>query len=100
MQLPHESEAALKSAVAALPCVTDGGAGANPSGVMSARLRSVCALADELTQEERAALLAHLQATATAQGTPDAAGDVVPLLENGGAQTTAQGTPDANAAAA
>lgn len=96
----HESEAALKSAVAALPCVTDGGAGANPSGVMSARLRSVCALADELTQEERAALLAHLQATATAQGTPDAAGEVVPLLENGGAREAAQGTPDANTAAA
>ena len=59
----HESENALVSAVAVLPSLTDGGTGAAAGG-MSARLRSVCALADELTAEERAELLRHLQGAA------------------------------------
>lgn len=60
----HESEAALNSAVAALPCVTSGEPVGGAGGGMSARLRSVCALADELTAEERAELLRHLQGAA------------------------------------
>ena len=60
----HESEAALNSAVAALPCVTNGEPVGGAGGGMSARLRSVCALADELTAEERAELLRYLQGTA------------------------------------
>lgn len=91
----HESEGALVSAVAALPSVTDGETDAG--GGMSARLRSVCALADELTAEERAALLRHLQGAADRK--PDAAAvECVPMLENKGAQVAAQGKPDAAAA--
>ena len=91
----HESENALVSAVAALPSVTDGETDAG--GGMSARLRSVCALADELTAEERAALLRHLQGAADRK--PDAAAvECVPMLENKGAQVAAQGKPDAAAA--
>ena len=91
----HESEGALVSAVAALPSVTDGETDAG--GGMSARLRSVCALADELTAEERAALLRHLQGAADRK--PDAAAvECVPMLENKGAQVAAQGKPDVAAA--
>ena len=72
----HESETALVSAVAALPSVTGGESGA---GGMSARVRSICALADELTDAERVELLRHLQRGA-AQGA--AAGGRLPLLES------------------
>ena len=72
----HESENALVSAVAALPSVTGGELDA---GGMSARVRSICALADELTDAERVELLRHLQRGA-AQGA--AAGGRLPLLES------------------
>ena len=71
-----ESETALVSAVAALPSVTGGELDA---GGMSARVRSICALADELTDAERVELLRHLQRGA-AQGA--AAGGRLPLLES------------------
>ena len=47
----HESEAALNSAVSALPDI--GAAGAT-GGELSARVRSICALVAELTEAERA----------------------------------------------
>lgn len=98
----HESENALVSAVAALPSVTGGGAGADAGGGMSARLRSVCALADELTAEERAELLRHLQGAADRK--PDAGAAValesVPLLGNGNGQAAADRKPSAAVVAA
>lgn len=65
----HESETALVSAVAVLPDLTGGESDAAAGGFLSARVRSICALADELTEAERAALLRHLQGgePATAQ---------------------------------
>ena len=78
----HESENALVSAVAALPSVTGGESEAGAGGGMSPRVRSLCALADELTDAERGELLRHLQGAA-AQGKPDAvAVECVPLLES------------------
>lgn len=90
----HESENALVSAVAALPSVTGGESEAAGAGGMSPRVRSLCALADELTDAERGELLRHLQGAA-ANGTADAAAvECVPLLESAGADG---GEPQADA---
>lgn len=94
----HESEAALNSAVAALPCVTDGEPVGTAGGGMSARLRSVCALADELTQEERAALLAHLQGTANPSAVVTVA--ALPCPNPSAAQEPPQATGAGESAAA
>lgn len=58
----HESENALMSAVAALPSIEGKSADAD-GAAMSARLRTVCALADELTEQERGRLMLHLKET-------------------------------------
>ncbi len=63
----HESENALVSAVAALPSVAGG---ESDGGGMSPRVRSLCALADELTEAERGELLRHLQSMDAAKGGP------------------------------
>lgn len=55
----HESENALVSAVAALPNV--GGESVTERDGMTARVRSLCAAVDELTDAERCELLRHLK---------------------------------------
>lgn len=93
----HESEAALNSAVSALPDI--GAAGAT-GGELSARVRSICALVAELTEAERGELLRHLNAggevapipaveVATVPALPCPAADV-PAQERGAAKGAAQ----------
>ena len=83
----HESENALVSAVSALPSVTGG---ETDAGVMSPRLRQICALADELTDAERNELIRHLQ---TERRTVEAvAVETVPQIENRNAQTDESAT--------
>lgn len=66
----HESENALMSAVRALPSIEGDAAHGTGGAAMSARLRNVCALAEELTAQERAELVRRLQAmeSGAAQG--------------------------------
>lgn len=68
----HESSNALVAAVAALPDVIDGGTATAGAGV-SARVRSVCAMLDGMTAEERGEVMRHLR------GEGAAAVDVVAL---------------------
>ncbi len=95
----HESENALVSAVAALPSVAGGEAEAG-SGGMSPRVRTLCALADELTEAERGELLRYLQgaaATGTADGLPMIGGPEAEGAATGTAE--ADGEPQAETAA-
>jgi hypothetical protein len=64
----HESETALVSAVAALPSVAGGETEDGSGGGMSPRVRSICTLADELTEAERGELLRYLQGAANDPG--------------------------------
>ena len=64
----HESDAALNSAVAALPDLLGGKP--DGAGEVSARVRSICAMVAELTAEERAELLRQLNGAADRK--PDA----------------------------
>ena len=106
----HESENALVSVVAALPSVAGGEAEAGGGG-MSPRVRSICTLADELTEAERGQLLRYLQGAAESgaaakpealpmiEGTAAAATGAATGAADGGAQAEAQAQAGASASA-